>query len=139
MPLARARLQDLATARLAEAEALFAAGHHSGAYYLAGYAVEFGLKACIAKQFRADEIPEWALTREFKTHDLSMLLRFAGLRSDVDALRSGNAAFDEAWQTVLRWTVDSRYEMTSAKRASTMLVAAGDQANGVLGWIRTRW
>jgi hypothetical protein len=32
--------RELPRARLREAEALLAAGHYSGAYYLAGYAVE---------------------------------------------------------------------------------------------------
>ncbi len=45
----RIDLQQLARARLREAEALLNAGEWSGAYYLAGYAVECGLKACIAK------------------------------------------------------------------------------------------
>jgi hypothetical protein len=33
MPITKAELQKLADERLAEAEALFAAGRHSGAYY----------------------------------------------------------------------------------------------------------
>ncbi len=40
-------LRQLAEDRLRDAAALLAAGQFSGAYYLAGYAVECGLKACI--------------------------------------------------------------------------------------------
>ena len=41
--------QQLADVRINEAEALLVQGKYDGAYYLAGYAVECGLKACIAK------------------------------------------------------------------------------------------
>jgi hypothetical protein len=43
----RAELQQLAEDRRLDAEALLAAQRWAGAYYLAGYAVECGLKACI--------------------------------------------------------------------------------------------
>jgi HEPN domain-containing protein len=45
----RKDLQFLARARIAEAKALLGSGNPHGAYYLAGYAVEFALKACIAR------------------------------------------------------------------------------------------
>jgi len=54
----RATFQKLAEARLAEATLLLASGLPSGAYYLAGYAIECALKAIIAAQFRASEIPD---------------------------------------------------------------------------------
>jgi HEPN domain-containing protein len=38
--------QQLADVRIAEAAVLLAQGNYDGAYYLAGYAVECGLKAC---------------------------------------------------------------------------------------------
>jgi hypothetical protein len=44
----RATFQQLAELRLAEARALHAEGLYSGAYYLAGYAIECALKAKIA-------------------------------------------------------------------------------------------
>jgi HEPN domain-containing protein len=43
----RAELQRLANERIADAKALLAARRWSAAYYLAGYAVECGLKACV--------------------------------------------------------------------------------------------
>jgi hypothetical protein len=45
----RAELQRLAKERISDAKVLLAARHWSAAYYLAGYAVECALKACIAK------------------------------------------------------------------------------------------
>jgi HEPN domain-containing protein len=44
--------RQLAEQRLAEAELLLANGFWSGAYYLAGYALECALKAKIASSFR---------------------------------------------------------------------------------------
>ncbi len=46
----RMEFQGLAEIRIREAEILLAAGAWDGAYYLAGYAVECALKACIAKK-----------------------------------------------------------------------------------------
>jgi hypothetical protein len=45
----RNHFRQLAEVRIEEALVLFAQGLYDGAYYLAGYAVECGLKACIAK------------------------------------------------------------------------------------------
>jgi HEPN domain-containing protein len=47
MSLSRTELQQLAEIRIAEANVLLANGMWDGTYYLAGYAVECGLKACI--------------------------------------------------------------------------------------------
>ena len=51
-------LRNLAACRAEEAQALLQLGHHAGAYYLAGYALECGLKALIANGFEAGKIPE---------------------------------------------------------------------------------
>jgi HEPN domain-containing protein len=65
----RATFQQLAEERLAEARALLETGHPSGAYYLAGYAIECALKARIAADFRADEIPDLRRVRDIYVHD----------------------------------------------------------------------
>jgi len=51
-------LQELAKLRLDEAKLLAREKRFSGAYYLAGYAIECALKALIAAQFRQNEIPD---------------------------------------------------------------------------------
>jgi len=53
----RSDFKKLAKVRLKDAQALLEKGCYSGAYYLAGYAVECGLKACIAKQTREFDFP----------------------------------------------------------------------------------
>jgi hypothetical protein len=49
--------QQLADVRIDEALALLGQGKFDGAYYLAGYAVECGLKACIARLTSQDDYP----------------------------------------------------------------------------------
>ncbi len=50
----RADFQRLALDHIADAKALLAARRWGGAYYLAGYAVECGLKACILVRVASD-------------------------------------------------------------------------------------
>jgi HEPN domain-containing protein len=54
----RKGLQELSNVRLKEAKALLKVGMADGAYYLAGYAVECALKACIAKETRRYDFPD---------------------------------------------------------------------------------
>jgi HEPN domain-containing protein len=51
-------LETLAQIRLDDATFLLAHGRASSVYYLAGYAIELSLKACISKLLRADAIPD---------------------------------------------------------------------------------
>jgi hypothetical protein len=72
-------LQALAEERARDAEALLNAGQWSGAYYLAGYAVECAHKACIAKQINQYDYPSKELALKAYTHDIRSLLNTAGL------------------------------------------------------------
>jgi HEPN domain-containing protein len=53
----RSSFRRVAARRLRDARALLRARCYSGAYYVAGYAVECALKACIARQTRATSYP----------------------------------------------------------------------------------
>ena len=70
--------QVLARIRLKEARALLSAGLFDGAYYLAGYAAECALKACIAKATRRYEFPDRARVSACHTHDVVELVKQAG-------------------------------------------------------------
>src|SRR5258708_24343248 len=72
-------LEALAETRLQDAILLFREGRASSAYYLAGYAVELALKACVAKAFQPNAIPDKAFVNEIYTHSLEKLLSTAGL------------------------------------------------------------
>jgi hypothetical protein len=58
----RTDFQELADVRIGEAEVLVAQGKWDGAYYLAGYAVECALKACIAKLTNLHDFPPKSLS-----------------------------------------------------------------------------
>jgi HEPN domain-containing protein len=78
----RAEFQEMAGRRLEEAKVLLDQGRWDGAYYLAGYAVELALKACIIKLLLTrDDFPEKEFSRNCYTHDLEKLVGLAGLES----------------------------------------------------------
>jgi HEPN domain-containing protein len=138
VPINRTQLQQVAQLRLDEAEALLLANHPSGAYYLAGYAVECALKACIAKQTREHDFPEKDVVNSSYTHNLKALLSVAGLEQD---LRSAEAdkGFALNWVIVTTWKEDSRYATHSALEAENLLLAISDKSRGVLQWIKKYW
>jgi hypothetical protein len=134
----RATFQQLAEARLVEARLLLAHGHPSGAYYLAGYAIECALKAVIAADFRKDEIPELKRVQNIYTHDLSALLALANLREQLDSERETNPRLYQRWTTIKDWSEKARYVVSTAVDASAILDAVGDD-EGMLQWLRNRW
>ena len=79
----RADFQQLANLRIAEAKALLAAGFPAGAYYLAGYAVECAIKACIARTVQQYDFPDKDKVNESYQHNLVRLLKPAGLESEL--------------------------------------------------------
>ena len=66
---------------MADAAALLAAGRFDCAYYIAGYAVECPLKACIANKTKEGDFPPRE-TRKIWTHDLVDLIESAGLKTE---------------------------------------------------------
>jgi hypothetical protein len=70
-------LKMLAETRVADAEALLQAGRWAAAYYLLGYAIECGLKACATKQFREHTVPDKTIVNDFYTDRLDKLLNIS--------------------------------------------------------------
>ena len=83
----RTLLQELARLRLEEAKLLAHERQFSGAYYMAGYAIECALKALIAGQFRENEIPDKSFVDKIYTHNLTALLGLSGLGEFFDLAR----------------------------------------------------
>jgi hypothetical protein len=77
----RRDFQELARLRVREATALMKLRLPDGAYYLAGYALECALKACIAKRTRRHEFPDKKRVEASYSHNLAQLVNEAGLRS----------------------------------------------------------
>jgi HEPN domain-containing protein len=130
--------QQLAEARLAEARLLLANGFPSGAYYLAGYAIECALKAIVATGFRANEIPDRSRVNGVYTHNLKDLLSLADLKSPLEDDMNENSALRESWATISRWSERARYEVWTSDAATTMLEAVGAADKGLLQWLRKR-
>ncbi len=136
----RADFQNLATIRLAEAQALLVSGHSSGAYYLAGYAVECALKACIARRTREHDFPPRPETvRDMYTHDLTRLVKTAGLQEELDRSSQTDPQLDRFWSTVRAWSEQTRYLITPPSQAGDLIQAVEDPQHGVLLWLQRYW
>ena len=132
-------LQIAAQAKIDDAVFLLANGRYANAYYLAGYALEIGLKACIAKQFVADAIPDRAFVNAIHTHNLSALLGLAGLADILHQRKTASAAFATNWALVCQWKPDARYDVSAQQDAQDMIDAMSDPIEGVFPWIRAAW
>jgi HEPN domain len=139
--LNRADLQQLAEDRVLDALALLNAGRWSGAYYLAGYAVECALKACLAKQTGLHDFPDKALAQRAFTHNVVELLDLAGLRLQLrlDTTPAANPALGVNWQHVKDWDERTRYQQMTEAQALSLYHAVTDTSNGVLPWIKGHW
>lgn len=132
--------QDLAEFRLREATALLQNELWDGSYYLAGYAVELGLKACIIKMLmNTDAFPDKDFSRDCYTHSLVKLVELAGIDNERKQYAESNTLFEENWIVVKDWSEKKRYERIDRSDAEAFLRAVSDEQNGVLPWIKTHW
>lgn len=126
--------------RLAEAEALWSAGHFEGAYYLAGYAVECALKASIARKTLEHDFPDKKLVSQIFTHNLASLVRASGLDSDLQKEVQSNPEFGDNWDVVRDRSEESRYVREVMPQAAIDLYhAISDPKSGVLAWLKKFW
>lgn len=137
----RADFQQLAELRINEATALLAlpAPMPDGAYYLAGYAVECALKACIAKSYGPEEWPEKAFVIDCHSHEILKLVRLAGLEGAKTAGVAANPNLGTNWDLVKDWSERSRYERHSLTKAQRFHFAVNHPTDGVLPWIKNHW
>lgn len=135
----RKQLQALSEIRLRESQALFRARHFSGTYYLAGYAVECALKACIAKQFKRYEFPDKKRVNDSYTHDLKALAGLSNLNQAILAQAATDAGFQANWDLVTLWSEKSRYETADHAKAKSLLDAIMETNSGVMPWIKQYW
>jgi HEPN domain-containing protein len=134
----RIDFQKVAETRLQESKALLAAGFPEGAYYLAGYAVECALKACISKRTQEHDFPEKE-SDKYYSHDLEKLLGFAKLKDDFYQALRANPAMNANWIIAKNWAETSRYQRKTAADAAGLLKAIEDQTGGLLPWVQKRW
>lgn len=130
-------LQKMAEERVTDAAALLAAGRFQAAYYLCGYAVEFALKACIARQVREFDFPDRKVVNDSYVHDLTKLLNVSRMAQLHKEEADQNESFVENWGIVREWSEASRYNAAITETAATALFfAATDPTNGVLTWLK---
>ena len=110
-----------------------------GAYYLAGYAVECGIKACIAKRTQRGEFPDKKRAESSHSHNLWVLIRVADLDRACQEKAAVDPEFGANWRTVQSWSELSRYRRNHRESAETLLGAVGDRRHGVITWIRRQW
>ena len=135
----RADFQQLADIRIDEARVLLAQGKYDGAYYLAGYAVECALKACIAKRTNQSDFPDKQLALRAYTHDLEELVTVAGVKVQFESDRKINPGLSASWDKVRDWRESSRYERRSQAEAQQLYDAITHAIDGVLPWVKLRW
>jgi len=136
----RDSLQRISSQRRKDAAALLKAGHFAAAYYLAGYAVECALKACIAKQTARYDFPNRRLAQDCWTHDLERLVQLTGFGDTLAADTNASPGLTVNWATVKDWNESSRYRLSITKTdAEDLYYACTARPNGMLAWIRRRW
>jgi HEPN domain-containing protein len=135
----RLDLQKIAEIRLQESRALLAAGYPDGAYYLAGYAVECALKACVAKRTQQHDFPDKKLVNDSHTHDLGKLFQLAELKIELEDAIKADPSIQAKLDTIQDWSEASRYESKNQQDATDLLEAIEDRTGGLLPWIKLRW
>ena len=119
-------MQALSRVRAKEAQALLSLGLHDGAYYLAGYAVECGLKARICQDGNAQ-----FLDKTHEHHNLRLLLR-ATQRGRQ--LPPGSEMDDVLVFLMLNWHVEMRYAIGGYTINDVMVFI--NRAEEVVKWLR---
>lgn len=133
-----ASLADLEAAagdRLADGEALLAAGRYASAVAMGLYSLEIMLKARVCHQLNLPALP-----RPFEIHDLDGLLALSGLQRSLNLDPLARDVLIN-WNSVVDWTArlnGLRYGPASIVRqpdASDFFARLRDQPSGVLPWI----
>ncbi len=137
----RSQLRQLAEERLADATVLLDQSRWSAAYYLAGYAIECGLKACIMRRVEEKGVifEEKKFSEQCWTHEFEVLLRLADLSITFVGDRKSNFSLGGNWDKIQKWSESSRYQLTEEAAAKNLYDAISNRPNGVMEWIRQRW
>lgn len=133
----KTELENIAAIRIKEAEILLTADCYQGAYYLAGYALECLLKACIAKQVKEFDFPDKKLANDSYTHKLASLVITAGLKQELSEQEKQNEEFKLNWAIAIEWSEESRYKFAITKQeAHDFFNAITDNESGILPWLK---
>jgi hypothetical protein len=82
------------------------------------------------------------ISRSFKTHNLIVLLRLAGLQRRLDTAIATNPNLLQSWSLIVEWTEEFRYSpigSSSQVRARAILSAVDDKKDGIFTWLKKHW
>jgi HEPN domain-containing protein len=144
-------IRQLAHERLSEAKILCDNGKYDGAFYLTGYSIELMLKAKICEQLGVDNLFDEAckihgireVRKAIKTHDISVLLIFSGLRKKFEIAKSENRVLERINVRLFHdsghciWSEQIRYQSVGSQIADNVqeLVELLNHEEGLLQWI----
>ena len=139
-------LKSLADERISEAEILSGNAKHEGVFYLAGYAIEFALKAVTCKRLgveiydkevdnAAKGLSQKALNA-FMTHNLTDLLTLSGLKVKFELDKATNSGLTKAWSELSRWNEQRRYDSGCSEVVANNFLRS---SNTLLTWIKQHW
>lgn len=137
----RRDFQKLAEVRRLDALALLKSKRYDAAYYLAGYAVECALKACVAKLTERHDFPPRD-AKDLYTHDVEALTKAAKIEKQFRQDRDGDPLLAKNWETVKDWSEERRYQLRGrnlAGAARDFLKAINDSQHGVFRCISKYW
>ncbi len=98
------------------------------------------MKACIAKQFLAHDVPEKKLVNSFYTHRLDELLTISALKPELDERLKADTSNYFGWTTVLGWSENARYDVgITEMSARQMYAAVSSTESGILPWLKKHW
>lgn len=132
-------IQRLAQLRLDDAIYLYRRERASSAYYLAGYAVELAIKACAAKLFQPNSIPDKNLVATLYTHNLDQLMSASGLQPALKEATKHDSLLAANWGVVSKWNEASRYKFWDTVSAASLISAIKDPDHGVFTWVKGHW
>lgn len=114
------------------------AGQWGGAYYLAGYAVECALKACIIRNIECtgELFEDRKFAEKCFTHDFNKLLDASDLDDDRDARGRADPAFEINWSVVEQWSERDRYYSKAEVDARSLIEAITNPTSGILPWLK---
>lgn len=141
-----AELKTMSEHRLKEAQVLYDNQLYSGSYYLAGYAIEFGLKSVICKRLGVDIFENDALNgqgkaakdaaRAFQIHNIPALILLSGLHPELETKKVAEEEFFISWNVVSAWTEQRRYDCDCNPQTANNFLK---QVKEFMQWIETHW
>ena len=137
----RGEWRNLAAERVLDAQALLNAGRWACAYYVAGYAAECGLKACVLARVEKSGVifddPKFA--EQVRIHKLDRLMKVADLEPRFFTAIAANPVLAGFWGVVSAWTEESRYQSKTKTDAQQLYEAITHNPDGILQWIQQHW